>query len=187
MVLILGIAIISALVHNAYVSNGHKLHITPTDAPIGRNANNAPEADSPGLDPMFVPKADALHVSQTYAPTGRSAEDFPSQADSPSGKSMHEHKTKSSCLPQKETTVHPSTTDVPTKDAATGRNADNFPQAGNPSGMKRKHVRKTKSSRLNLKENTVYPRKTVSSKLPQEFAPFDWSKIRYMWLGEEYD
>ncbi|KAK1356019.1 Phosphate import ATP-binding protein like [Heracleum sosnowskyi] len=127
MVLILGIAIISALVHNAYVGNGHNLHIPPKDAPIGRNVNNV---HSPGLDTVSAPKADALHVPQTDAPTGRSADDFPSQADYTSATDTRERETKLSRLPQKETTVYPSTTDVPTKDDPTRRNADNFPQAG---------------------------------------------------------
>lgn len=157
MVLILGIAIISALVHNAYVCNGHKLHIPQKDAPIGRNAKNAPKADCPGLGTVYAPKADAVHVSQTDALTGRNADNFPAQADNPSSmNTKHEGRTKSSHLLQQETTVYPTTTAVPTKDAPTGRNADNFPQAGNPSNMNTKHETRT-SSRLLQKETTVYP------------------------------
>lgn len=47
LVLILGIAIISALVHDAYFYSGHRHHARQTDAPINRNANNAPQTDTP--------------------------------------------------------------------------------------------------------------------------------------------
>ncbi|KAL8092805.1 uncharacterized protein LOC141693081 isoform X3 [Apium graveolens] len=155
MVLILGMTIISALVHNAYVSNGHKLHIPQTDAPFGIIANNTPKADGPGLDTVYTPKADALHVSHTNAPIDRSADNFPAQSDNPSvTKTKHECKTKSSRLLQEETTACPSTADVPTEGSPTGRD---FPaQADNPSGMNTKHESRTKPSHLLQKETTVY-------------------------------
>ncbi|WOG95065.1 hypothetical protein DCAR_0314367 [Daucus carota subsp. sativus] len=148
MVLILGIAIISALVHNAYVCNGHKLHAPHTNAPIGRNANNASKADSLGIKTVHTPEADAA------TGTGWTAENFslvnPSDMDT-----KHGCRTKSSYLPQKEATASPSTNDVPTKDAPTGRNADNLPQAVDPSGMNIMLEHKRKSARLPPKETTI--------------------------------